>query len=134
MTDIYSYKYAFQWDVYRLLPWPLGEGGSLSPFTETCLHRESFTQIPFHRDLFSQRPPSQRSPPPQETDLQTQTLLDRDNPGRTPPWTGPPWTETPQKEHGTGRRDPREGTWDKAARQEVTSYRDPLARMTGTRL
>ena len=58
------------------------------------------------------------------------------------------WTETPQKEHGTRDplckeygtrdrdplwkeygtrdRDPPERTWDQAARQEVTSYRDPL--------
>ena len=56
------------------------------------------------------------------------------------------WTETPQKEHGTrdplwkeyGTRDrdprkymgpetdPPERTWDQAARQEVTSYRNPL--------
>ena len=37
----------------------------------------------------------------------------------------PIWTETPLD------RDPSEGTWDQAARQEVTSYRDPTVnRMT----
>ena len=36
-----------------------------------------------------------------------------------------PWTETPLD------RDPPEGTWDQAPRQEVTSYRDsPVNRMT----
>ena len=35
-------------------------------------------------------------------------------------------TETFQKEHATRDRDPPEGTWDRAARQEVTSYRNPL--------
>ena len=33
----------------------------------------------------------------------------------------PPWAETPQEEHGTRDTDPLEGTWDQAARQEVTS-------------
>ena len=133
MTDIYSYKYAFQWDVYRLLQWPLGRGG-LCPlsqrhaFTENPSHRSPFIETSFHRDLLHRDHPPPRNRPP-----------DTDPPGQRQPWPEPPmdrapWTETPQKEHGTGRRDPREGTWDKAARQEVTSYRDPLARMTGTRL
>ena len=41
------------------------------------------------------------------------------------------------KEHGTRDRDAPEGTWDQTARQEVTSYRDPLPlvdRLTDTRL
>ena len=45
----------------------------------------------------------------------------------------PPWKEhgtkdrdPPWKEHGTRDRDPLEGTWAQAAREEVTSYRDPL--------
>ena len=41
-------------------------------------------------------------------------------------WQRPPWTKTPQKEHGINDRDPPEGTWDRAARQEVTSYIDPI--------
>ena len=36
-----------------------------------------------------------------------------------------PLTETPQKEHGTRDREPPQGTWDQAARHEVTSHRDP---------
>ena len=36
-----------------------------------------------------------------------------------------PLDRDPQKEHGTRDRDSLEGTWDQAARQEVTSYRDP---------
>ena len=46
---------------------------------------------------------------------------------------GSPPTENPCKEHGTRDRDPPEGIWDQAARQEVTSYRDhlpPVNRMT----
>ena len=37
-----------------------------------------------------------------------------------------PMDKDPQKEHGINDRDPPEGTWDRAARQEVTSYRDPM--------
>ena len=50
--------------------------------------------------------------------------LDRDPPDRDPQ-TETPWIETP-------RQRPPEGTWDQAARQEVTSYRDPpVNRQTG---
>ena len=52
-----------------------------------------------------------------ETPPEQRSLLDRD------PWI---WTPPPPKEHGTKDRDPSEGIWDHAARQEVTSYRDPL--------
>ena len=42
-------------------------------------------------------------------------------------------TETPWKEHGTRDRDPPlEGTLDQAARQELTSYKDPPLRQTDT--
>ena len=37
----------------------------------------------------------------------------------------PPCRKTPL-EYGTRLRDPLEGTWDQAARHEVTSYKDPL--------
>ena len=40
--------------------------------------------------------------------------------------TETPMDKDPQKEHGINDRDPSEGTWDQAARQEVTSYRDPM--------
>ena len=40
----------------------------------------------------------------------------RDFPGQRPP---------PAKEHGARGRDPLEGTWDQAARQELISYRTP---------
>ena len=68
------------------------------------------------------------------------TVEKRGSPYREPwietPWTETNWTETPlgrdpldrdppKKEHGTRDRDPQERTWDQAARQEVTSYRDP---------
>ena len=39
-------------------------------------------------------------------------------------------TETCWKEHGTRDRDPLEGTWDQAARQGVTSYKDPFPMWT----
>ena len=55
--------------------------------------------------------------------------LDRDPLGQRPlrqrpSWTETPWTETP-RQRPPGLRPP-EGTWDQAARQEVTSYRDLL--------
>ena len=56
---------------------------------------------------------------PLDKDPQTETPLQR--PPRQRPWTKNPW-----KEHGARNRDWLEGTWDQAARQEVTSYRDPL--------
>ena len=63
------------------------------------------------------RDPLDRDPPDQNP-------LDRDPPGRN---MGP-GTDTP----------PPEGTWDQAARQEVTSYRNPpptpVDRMTDKRL
>ena len=40
--------------------------------------------------------------------------------GQRPLRTETPQTETP------GQRPPLEGTWEQAARQEMTSYRDPL--------
>ena len=87
---------------------------------------------------------------PQTETSQTKTTLDRDlPPGQRSPWTKipqqwphghrPPWTLTPieqrppWKEHETRDWDHSEGTWDQAARQEVTSYRDPpVDRMTDT--
>ena len=38
---------------------------------------------------------------------------------------GSPRTETPLDRDHPGQRPPPQGTWDQAARQEVTSYRDP---------
>ena len=65
--------------------------------------------------------------------------LDREPSGQRFPWTeNPPrknmrpGTETPWKEHGARDRGPLEGTWDQAARQEVTSYRDPPCGQTNT--
>ena len=48
------------------------------------------------------------------------TPLDRDPLGHRLPWT-----QTPRKIMGPGTETLPEGTWDQAARQEVTSYRDP---------
>ena len=48
------------------------------------------------------------------------TFLDRDH-----RWNIGLETETSQKEHWTRHRDSPEGTWDQAARQDVTSFRDP---------
>ena len=50
-------------------------------------------------------------------------------PDRVPHWTETPflaetpWTETPPPQQPEG--NPPERTWDQAARQEETSYRDP---------
>ena len=46
------------------------------------------------------------------------------------PYRDPSLGQRPQKEHGTRDRDPLEGAWDQAARQEVTSYRGPPRRKT----
>ena len=80
--------------------------------TETPGQRPTWTKILPEKD-----PPGQRPP-------------DRDPPGQRPPGQRPPWRETPLD------RDPLEGIWkqaqrppketqNQAARQEVTSYRDP---------
>ena len=45
-------------------------------------------------------------------------------PGQTPPPTNQ--DRVPPKEHGTRDRDPLEGTWDQAARQEDIIQRPPL--------
>ena len=84
---------------------------------------------PLDRDTLQQRCPwtdtsGQRNP-------QTETLLDID------PWTETTWTETPGQRPPEGTWDQRQrppgGTWEQAARQEVTSYRDPpVNRMTHT--
>ena len=81
-----------------------------------------------------QRPPWIETPPRQRPSQKEHGTRDRDphrrsmGPGSEtgsdimrPPGYRPPW-----KEHGTRDRDPLEGTWDQAAKQEVTSYRNPL--------
>ena len=80
------------------------------------------------RGLHTETPPRQRpSLPPldrnsawTESPFWIDTYLDRYPSGQRPPWQRPLW-----KEHGTkGQRPilPLEGTWDQAARQEVTLY------------
>ena len=70
------------------------------PWTETPWLETSWTETRSPTET-PQRPPGQR---PLRQRPPGQRPLDRD-----------PWTETPL-----------EGTWEQAARQEVTSYRDPL--------
>ena len=58
----------------------------------------------------------------------------RDPPGQRPPRHRPPCIETPHTQILLD-RDPLEGIWDQAARQEVIAYRDrPVDRMTDARL
>ena len=45
--------------------------------------------------------------------------------GSLSPFTETPFTEIPLPRDPSPDRDPQERTWDQAARQEVTSYRDP---------
>ena len=57
-----------------------------------------------------------------------------DSPGQRFPRQRPLERELPEGTWDQVQR-PLEGTWDQAARQEVTSYRDPpVNRMTGTHL
>ena len=63
--------------------------------------------------------------------LLTEIPLDRDSHDREPPLDKDPLdrypqTETPQRNMGPETKTPLEATWGQAARQEVTSYRDPL--------
>ena len=79
-----------------------------------------FSQRPqFHRDPISQRPPFHRDPPCY----------------RDPLFTGIPRTQTPQTDP-PGQSPPRRtmgpGTWDQAAKQEITSHRDPYCGQTNT--
>ena len=66
--------------------------------------------------------------------LDTDHLLDTDPLDRDRhPDIDPPWAETPRRNMGQGTETSLEGTWDQAARQEVTSYRDPpVNRITQT--
>ena len=50
-------------------------------------------------------------------------LPDRAPPGQRPPWPENPRTETPLARETPLDREPPEGIWDQAARQEVTSHR-----------
>ena len=85
---------------------------SETPWTETSWIKTPWTGTPLERDPLDRDFPRQR-PPGQRPHW------------RETPWTETTWTETLWKEHGTRHRDPLEGTWDHAARQEMTSYRDP---------
>ena len=82
----------------------------ITPRTETPRLRPPLTETPLDRDPLLDRVP----------------LLDRDPPGEKPP--------LPQRNIGPGTERHPEGTWDQAARQEMTSYRDlpPLDRLTDT--
>ena len=81
-----------QWDVYRLLQWPLESLCPLlqtpPPFTETPFTATPRTEIPLTKTL--DRDPLDRDP------LRQRPLLDTD------PF---PYAETPQKEHGTRQQD-----------------------------
>ena len=84
-------------------------------------HRPPLDRCPFWTEtpLWTEMPPSGQRPCPLDRDPW------RETPWTETPWAEIPWIETPWKEHGIRDRDPLEGRWDQAARQEVTSYRDP---------
>ena len=82
----------------------------------TNKNKKAFLYYAYRTETTSDRDPPARDPfrqRPLDRNPQTETPLDTD------PKTETPWTQTLPD------RDPLEGTWHQAARQEVTSYRDP---------
>ena len=127
---------------------------SLPPYGGFSVQEGLLTETPLDRDphLPGQKPPllGQKPPPldrnshpwtePPQTDRDPHTLerdlLDKDPPGQRRPGQRPPGPRPPDRDL-TGQRPPRgnmgperetplEGTWDQVARQEVTTYREPL--------